>query len=95
LIAFRGALASLVYGVVPANETADCSVRERAAVRLLWDRRDEEVGELYAALLEPSGPIFGPLSSLHRQVWAAEPCRLDDPRDIAELETASCLIAPE
>lgn len=60
------------------------SVREHAACRLYGVRRYsfEEAVEL---LISEEGPIFGPLTEIHRQCWEEEYCFDDDPDDVRQL----------
>lgn len=60
------------------------SVREHAAgryalgVRYLYE-------DAVQFLLDPYGPIFGPITELHEDCWREEYCFNDDPADVAEL----------
>ncbi|QQS15338.1 MAG: hypothetical protein IPK84_03135 [Candidatus Moraniibacteriota bacterium] len=59
------------------------TVREWAAARVCrpyWDVRSA-----IAVLVAEDGPIFGPITDIHRQCWAEEDCLDDDPRDVREL----------
>jgi hypothetical protein len=37
-------------------------------------------------LIKSDGVIFGPITDLHRMIWAEEHCSYDDPEDVVELE---------
>lgn len=59
------------------------TVREWAAARVCsphWDLR-----AAIAMLIAEDGPIFGPITDLHRECWVEEECYDDDPRDAREL----------
>ncbi len=62
------------------------SVREHAASYLYGGRRfgfDEAV----QLLLADDGPIFGPITKLHRECWLNESCFDDDPSDVEQLDS--------
>lgn len=66
------------------------SVREHAAVRQFAGKGPLADGlfseeEALRLLLDPGGPIFGPLTDVHREAWRCESCFDDDPRDVVEL----------
>jgi hypothetical protein len=66
------------------------SVREHAASRLYGAKAGrytfEEAVEL---LILDEGPIFGPLTEIHRRCWEEEFCFDDDPDDVRELSGGS------
>jgi hypothetical protein len=64
------------------------SVREHTALRMYGEGKYtfESVVEL---LNNDDGPIFGPLTDIHRECWEEEYCFDDDPQDIAELGSES------
>lgn len=67
------------------------SVRERTAVKQLGGRT-WELSNAVDAVLADDGPVFGPLTDLHRRVWAVEFCMDDDPEDIDQLDKAAPLL---
>lgn len=80
--AFANSVAYLVTGM--AGGYGGPSVREHAVARYYPGRYSfEEAVEL---LLKEDGPIFGPLTEVHRRCWEEEHCFDDDPRDVEELE---------
>ena len=85
--AFANSVAYLVTGW--AGGFGGPSVREHAASRQYGQKGPlkglwlfEEACNL---LLSEDGPVFGPLTSFHRQCWAEEHCFDDDPQDAADL----------
>ena len=89
--AFANSVAYLVTGM--AGGYGGPSVREHTACRQYGQKGQlnghwpfEEAANL---LLREDGPIFGPLTSFHRQCWREEHCFDDDPQDIVELEQKS------
>ena len=85
--AFANSVAYLVTGW--AGGFGGPSVREHTASRQygqkgplngLWPF--EEACNL---LISENGPVFGPLTSFHRQCWTEEYCFDNDPQDIADL----------
>lgn len=80
--AFANSVQELVTGW--AGGYGGPSVRQYAAVFMYSGRRYsfEEAAEL---LLRDDGPIFGPITEFHREIWDDYPCFDDDPRDVEEL----------
>lgn len=77
---------SVAYLVTGANGGyGGPSVREHAA-SWRYTNRQYSFEEAVKLLLAADGPIFGPLTQLHRKLWQEEYCFDDDPQDIAELE---------
>jgi hypothetical protein len=62
------------------------SVREHA-VSHLYVGGHYSFDEAVELLLKDDGPIFGPLTDVHRECWEDEPCFDDDPQDVLELES--------
>ena len=80
--AFANSVAYLVTGW--SGGYGGPSVREHAVPRYYPGRYSfEEAVEL---LLRDDGPIFGPLTEIHRYCWENEHCFDDDPDDVKELE---------
>ena len=80
--AFANSVAYLLTGT--SGGYGGPSVREHAASHQFGGQRldfDQAVKKLIA----DDGPIFGPLTELHRQLWTDENCFDDDPADIAAL----------
>lgn len=75
--AFANAVAYLLTG--QAGGYGGPSVREHACARLT--RTDD----FNLACSEAEPIVFGPLTDLHREMWADEHCFDDDPADVAEL----------
>lgn len=61
------------------------SVREHAASRFKT-KSECSLSEVIKMLEDPKGPIFGPITDLHRNLYQIEHCFDDDPDDIIELE---------
>lgn len=64
------------------------SVRQHVVNRLYIGKPPMPFEEASRLLLADDGLIFGPLTSLHHQVWEqlSEICFDDDPQDVAELD---------
>jgi len=89
----RNAFASVVMSMVTGWVTGTSSVRALAADRL-YGEGGYSFEEALAILNRDDGPIFGPLTELHRQCWEEEFCFDDDPVDVAEL-TSSTSLGPD
>jgi len=80
--AFANAVTSKVTGFT--GGFGGPSVREHAAARIRCGERmsfEEAVNLLNA----DDGPVFGPITKLHRVMWRVEHCFDDDPADLQEL----------
>jgi hypothetical protein len=84
--AFANAVAYLVTG--EAGGYGGPSVREHAASALYRAER-WKFEQAVAELLDPGGPIFGPLTELHHDLWLEFDCRDDDPDDLEQLRSWS------
>lgn len=80
--AFANSVAYAVTGM--SGGYGGPSVREHAACRSLAGRR-LGFGDAIAEFASPDGPVFGPLTSRHRQGWEEEQCFDDDPADAEAL----------
>ncbi|QQS20996.1 MAG: hypothetical protein IPL87_00350 [Candidatus Moraniibacteriota bacterium] len=75
---------SLVYAVTgQAVGNIGPTVREHAARRICPPYRSFESAR--DILLAEDGPIFGPLTPVHRKCWVEENCFNDKPADVGEL----------
>lgn len=81
--AFANSVAYLVTGW--SGGFGGPSVREHAATRLYGSRKPYDFQEAVDLLLDENGPIFGPLTSVHRACWREEHCFDDDPSDVEQL----------
>ncbi len=81
--AFANAVSVLVTGV--SGGYGGPSVREYVAESKYGGRR-RSFEEACTLLLADDGPIFGPITDLHRMFWEDYDCFDDDPKDIEELE---------
>jgi hypothetical protein len=82
--AFANSVAYLVTGW--SGGYGGPSVREHAAsYRFLGMAGRFSFDEAVRVLIADDGPIFGPISDLHRQLWLTEHCFDDDPADVEEL----------
>lgn len=81
LAAFANSVQTLVTGW--SGGYGGPSVREHVACRLrTGEHTFEQAVEL---LIREDGPIFGPLTDLHRYCWKEEHCFDDDPSDVEQL----------
>lgn len=80
------ALAGAALFLVSGKTRFRASVREHAACSLHAERAGRcSVEEACEILLDPWGPIFGPLRDDHRAAWVTEYCFDDDPVDVEQL----------
>ncbi len=61
------------------------SVREHAIPRVLGQGGGRSFDEAVELLISDDGPIFGPITDVHRHCWENECCFDDDPEDIKQL----------
>ena len=62
------------------------SVRKKTAARLYGAQAGQlTFSDAVELLLRDDGPIFGPVTELHCEIWRKESCILDDPNDLVEL----------
>jgi hypothetical protein len=81
--AFANSVAYLVTGL--SGGYGGPSVREHAAARLYGPGGRHSFEEACRLLEQDDGPIFGPISELHRACWRDEFCFDDDPEDLRVL----------
>jgi hypothetical protein len=84
--AFALSVAYLVTGESIMGELGGPSVREHAASHQFGPGGRYDFDKAVELLISDDGPIFGPITDLHRQCWVSEHCFDDDPSDMAELE---------
>ena len=84
-VAFANSVAYLVTGM--SGGIGGPSVREHAASRLHGPGGNCFYEQAVDVLIQDNGPIFGPITDLHRACWEEEECSNDDPDDIAELSS--------
>ncbi len=81
--AFANSVAYLVTGA--SGGYGGPSVREHTASQMYGPGGAYTFEEAVELLLSDEGPIFGPLTDVHRFCWENEHCFDDDPEDKAEL----------
>lgn len=85
--AFANSVAYLVTGWSGGREEYHGpSVRELAVVHRYGPGGRHNFEEACDLLLKDDGPIFGPITNLHRKCWMEEFHDDDDPQDIVELK---------
>ncbi len=84
IFAFAHAVAALVNGF-SLGLAGGPTVREYVAVRMYGQEGFLAFETAMELLVSADGPMFGPLTDLHRQVWSEEYCFGDDPDDVREL----------
>lgn len=82
--AFANSVAYLVTGW--SGGYGGPSVREHAACQMYGPGGTRSFEEAARLLLTSDGPIFGPITDLHRELWRDEDCFDDDLEDVKELE---------
>ena len=88
--AFANSVQSMATGCVGGYNGP--SAREQAALRQYAESVGKTKFEDALALLNSDdGPIFGPITDLHRQCWKEEFCFDDDPVDVAELTSSTSI----
>lgn len=83
--AFALSVAYLVTGESIMGSLGGPSVREHAASHQYGPGGRYSFDKAVELLISDDGPIFGPLTDLHRECWESEYCFDDDPSDIAAL----------
>ena len=82
--AFANSVAYLVTGM-SGELGGGRSVREHAASRLHGPGGNYFFEHAVDLLIQDSGPIFGPITEIHRICWEEEECFDDDTDDVAHL----------
>lgn len=83
IAAFANSVAYMVTGL--AGGYGGPSVREHAAAREFGPGGGHSFEEACRLLSSEEGPIFGPITKLHRVCWREEFCFDDDPEDLRAL----------
>lgn len=86
---FARAVMALIGAVKLGQAGGGPTSREHAALGLHGQGGRPTFESAVELLIAEDGPIFGPISDIHRQCWVEEFCFGDDPGDVAELKRST------